>query len=175
MDSSGVILTPEGTFSQLLRMKVPLGRRFLAGAQVSAGMAKAQLPPYHTNFLVSHLGKAFARLRPSRTIGDRLRHRCASRGLMPLGLAIKTVTKGSRPARTIEVGGAFRWAVTRVQPSACLWMHEFTPEAVADPSQRQSRYGGTANTLIRQRRESQTGQAHLFLRSVKNRQLQTGS
>jgi hypothetical protein len=49
MDSSGVILAPEGTFSQLLRMKVPLGRRFLARAQVSAGMAKAQLPHYHTN------------------------------------------------------------------------------------------------------------------------------
>ena len=47
MNSSGVILTPECMFSQLLRMKGPLGRRFLAGAQVSAGI---EWP----DFVVSH-------------------------------------------------------------------------------------------------------------------------
>ena len=38
MDSSGVILTPEGTFSQPLRMNGFLGRHNLARAKVLAGI-----------------------------------------------------------------------------------------------------------------------------------------
>lgn len=72
-----------------------------AGAAFSVGS--------HTNSLVSHLGKAFARLRLSRTIGDRLRYGWVSWRMCDLELAIKTVTKGvahkdDRGRRCIPMG-----------------------------------------------------------------------
>ena len=150
----GAVLAPQGLFPQQLRTKSPLWRRFGATRPVPAvtpyevaavasiwrhrdtfASRGAQFMRSHANFLVSHLVKDSARLRSSRTKDHRLRHKCALQSLEPSRLAIKTVTKGVVLVRATEVGGAFRWAVTRVQTSACLWMHEFTPEAVADPSQ----------------------------------------